>query len=323
VVTLLVPLARALAALHDRGLVHGQVTAASLLLTRDGRPMLADAGLLPLLRGPGEEPAAADDVCDLAASCRAAWSDRSGDDPPTRRPAVALDAALTAAMAPSPAERPSARELASAVFSAAAPEPLEPAQTLGAPGVGQVGRQRHAAARRAHRRSGWRAAAGSLLAATALSMAVLSGLTWARSDDGSPAAAVRSRTAVAATDWTAVLERLDAARATAYAAADPAALRAVYAADAPALARDRRQVSALATAGAHTAGLRLRTDRVTLLRRGAGRAELRVIDVLDRYELRARDGSLLARRPGRPRAAWTVTLVRSAGRWRIYDVVAS
>jgi len=51
--TVVVPVARALAAMHATGLVHGDVTAANVLFTRDGRPLLADLGVAADLAGPG------------------------------------------------------------------------------------------------------------------------------------------------------------------------------------------------------------------------------------------------------------------------------
>lgn len=44
VTTVVVPIARALAALHAAGIVHGDVTAANVLLGSDGHPVLADLG---------------------------------------------------------------------------------------------------------------------------------------------------------------------------------------------------------------------------------------------------------------------------------------
>lgn len=45
VVTLLTPVADALGAAHDAGLLHGNLTPASVLVTPDGRPMLTDLGV--------------------------------------------------------------------------------------------------------------------------------------------------------------------------------------------------------------------------------------------------------------------------------------
>lgn len=49
VVTVLTPLAGALADLHERGVVHGDVSAANVLFLADGRPVLADLGTAGLL----------------------------------------------------------------------------------------------------------------------------------------------------------------------------------------------------------------------------------------------------------------------------------
>lgn len=58
VVTVLAPVADALAALHGTGAVHGDVTAANVLLGTDGRPLLADLGAGRLL-GTGRSAATA------------------------------------------------------------------------------------------------------------------------------------------------------------------------------------------------------------------------------------------------------------------------
>ncbi|HEX2809567.1 MAG TPA: protein kinase, partial [Kineosporiaceae bacterium] len=47
--TLSVPLARTLADLHERGLVHGDLTPSNVLFTADGRPMIADLGCAVVL----------------------------------------------------------------------------------------------------------------------------------------------------------------------------------------------------------------------------------------------------------------------------------
>src|ERR1700722_19755611 len=51
VVTVLAPIAAALAAAHASDLVHGDITPANILFTADGRPLLADFGVAQALGG--------------------------------------------------------------------------------------------------------------------------------------------------------------------------------------------------------------------------------------------------------------------------------
>ena len=141
---LLDDLGAALAHLHERGMVHGDVAAANVIVDTDGRPVLIDllGGVLETgtessaapERGTGGPATAAADVYSLAALLRqcAAGS-----------PALAerLDRVLLA-LDPDPARRPSARDLA-----ARAPE-------IGRPGAIELP-------------DGARLAAGALRAATA------------------------------------------------------------------------------------------------------------------------------------------------------------
>src|SRR6266508_4277972 len=57
-VTLLGPVAEALAAAHRTGLTHGHLGGGDILLTADGRPMLADLGLRLTTTGPDPAPRA-------------------------------------------------------------------------------------------------------------------------------------------------------------------------------------------------------------------------------------------------------------------------
>jgi len=116
VVTLAVPLAQALATIHARGLVHGRVTPASVLLDDDGRPMLADTGVSALLDGGDVLGGPSDDVRDLALTCRAALGPARQTGP--------LATVLSAALVDDAARRPSATQLAAAVLASGPAAPI-------------------------------------------------------------------------------------------------------------------------------------------------------------------------------------------------------
>jgi Protein kinase domain len=367
VVTLAVPLAQALAAVHACGLAHGRVSASSVLLSEDGRPMLADAGVAGLLAGcydiNGDDingdhvdghhvdhhhvdhhhvdhhhvdhhhvDCQADDVRDLALICRAALG-------PDARPGALADVIATATV-DDPARRPSAAELAAAVFAAGPAAPIQPRRTTDlqiSPDTASPGGEPPRSHRpHSHRQSAGRPSrrasrrwAGLLVTLGAMAAAALTGLAWADVAPGAPGSSVATRehgsqqdaTAVAGR-WRSVLVGLDAQRASAFAAASSTRLADVYAADAPALRRDRAQLADLAATGLHVEGLRLRPRSVRVVTSSSRRVVLHVVDVLEPYVVRSAHGALVDARPGRGAASWQVTLERDAGDWRVYDVVA-
>jgi hypothetical protein len=293
VVTVGVPLAEALAAAHDRGLVHGAVTAPSVLFTADGMPLLADLGLEPQ----GATPQ--DDVAALAELCAGLLAPGS---------APALEGVLARASGPHAVL--SAGELADALRRACPPEPvrLRPGQVPEPDAVA-----RHAAARR-------RRPSGGTLVTVCMVLLVLcgAGAGWWSGRGGEHAEVARR--VVADERWTPVLEELFAARARAFAAADEAALAGVYAPSAPGGAADARLVRALSAAGRTAEGVRHRVSAVDVVAVEADRAELRVVDSLEAYDVRDAAGAVVARQPGRGEAVQRVELVRTDAGWRLVDV---
>ncbi|MEO6791034.1 MAG: serine/threonine-protein kinase [Ornithinibacter sp.] len=153
VVTVLAPVASALARLHGVGVVHADVSPGNVLLDVDGRPHLADLGLGHVLGEEshgvwgsdgyvapevvlGSEPTAAADVYSLGAL---GWLCLTGSVPaaPGLRPGLvdvalaeaspgrtALIGALDRALDPDAAQRPDADALAWSLFEAATATPI-------------------------------------------------------------------------------------------------------------------------------------------------------------------------------------------------------
>ena len=148
VVTVLTPLAGALADLHDRGVVHGDVSAGNVLFLADGRPVLADLGTAGLLgvdpathatpgyadpaaaRGAGLAPAS--DVHALGAlawfALTASVPEPAGQRPPLIPVAPGTPPELASlverCLDPEPRRRPGAAEVAVQAFRAADAAPV-------------------------------------------------------------------------------------------------------------------------------------------------------------------------------------------------------
>ncbi|PVU83884.1 hypothetical protein DDP54_13780 [Cellulomonas sp. WB94] len=142
-VTLAVPLADALEALHSAGLVHGDVSPANIVIGLDGRPVLVDllGALTPSAGTPGF---AAPEVCrgeaceppgDVHALASVVLAQLAPPGPAGAGTGDSADFAassddqrvrdlLTAATDPDPRLRLAARELADACFRAHVPEPI-------------------------------------------------------------------------------------------------------------------------------------------------------------------------------------------------------
>ena len=148
-VTVVTPVARTLADLHARGVVHADLSPGNVLLERTGRPLLADLGVARLVgEAPaeifgtpgftapevetGEQPTSASDVYAVGAL---AWMCATGEPPAplgVRRPLAELAPGLPPAwlevvgqcLSPVPSERPPATEVALRLYDATACEPL-------------------------------------------------------------------------------------------------------------------------------------------------------------------------------------------------------
>ena len=148
-VTVLAPVARALAGLHAAGVVHGDVSPGNVLLELNGRPLLADLGVASVAgSGPdelwgtqgfvapevleGQRPGPAADVYAVGAL---AWWCATGEPPGPGALRAPVDEVLPGlpeawrrltarALAGDPGVRPSAAELALGYFDAVPCEPL-------------------------------------------------------------------------------------------------------------------------------------------------------------------------------------------------------
>lgn len=147
VATICTPIASALAALHDVGVIHGDVTPGNIVFTNDGKPMLADFEASRLV-GEGHPatvagtpgyvapelvaggiPSPESDVYGLGA---VAWSALTGRplsgsadlSDADRMVGEAFAPVLVSFLDPSPTRRPGADEAAVACYQAAPPEPV-------------------------------------------------------------------------------------------------------------------------------------------------------------------------------------------------------
>lgn len=261
---------------------------------------------------------------------------------------VTLSRVLQRALSPDPASRGSAAELALELRHACPPEPVElggrptvvPSAARPIPLTHQVRPMVHAEPR--HRRVterrrvlfrlgrvfGNKALRAAVLAVVSVAVAVRLGIAWAGSDHGArgtPAAAVETDVvapspslAGPAVRWAAVLDRIDATRADAFAGADPSRLDAVYVPGCPARADDARQITAARGADERAVGVRHRIAALRVVSSSSARAVLDVTESLSAYQVHKGE-EVMSQRAG-PNRRYRITLQAARGSWRIADV---
>ena len=289
VVTLVAPLARALGAVHSRGVrLHG-VVAETLWLSADGRPVL-----VPISLGAQE----ADDLTALA-DLGTQVIDQSAPR------AAAVIAVLDDAVA----RRLDANGLAAALLRAA------PAVPVRVDGPSSAPARRFPPLR-----------ARPLLAMVVVALVAIGiGGVWGRHDGtgavlAAPPLSPVSTPAPAASSWLPVMSQLERTRARAYVTGDISLLTEIYSPESSTGESDRRLLATMTAKGERAVGLHAYVESVDVIRSSDSRATLRVTDALTSYDVIGPDARVLRHGSGRPSRAWLVTLVRAEAGWRILTV---
>lgn len=245
----------------------------------------------------------------------------------------ALVSVVEAALVADPAERPDAAAFAGMLRRAHAAAPVR--LTGGLPAAGPVPevrpthvvRQAVAEDVRVPRRrrppTSWLVAAGAVLL---LALAAVGGWQLGRTGGAEaaalpPVAPSPTFAAAPSPEWSAVLERLDGARAEAFAAGDLALLQEVWLPGSAGLATDTALLQDLLDRGRTAHGLRHAVRSVEVLEVAGDSARLRVVDVLATYEIRDSAGDVVSEEAGRGERPFLVELSRTPAGWRLADVV--
>jgi hypothetical protein len=123
--------------------------------------------------------------------------------------------------------------------------------------------------------------------------------------------------------WGSVLAGLDAARGRAFEQVDEAALADVYEPGSAVYAADLALLRQVASGGGHVSGLSLRVLDLQIREQTADRVVLRVTEQLAAYQILDASGNVVARKEQGAPERHDVTLVRTAGGWRISERVAA
>ncbi|WP_007516903.1 hypothetical protein [Pseudofrankia saprophytica] len=123
--------------------------------------------------------------------------------------------------------------------------------------------------------------------------------------------------------WETVLAGLDAARGRAFEQVDESALANVYEAGSAIYAADLALLRQVASGGGHVSGLSLRVRDLQIREQTQDRVVLRVTEQQGAYEILDASGKVLVNKEQAAPERRDVTLVRTAGGWRISQRVAA
>jgi eukaryotic-like serine/threonine-protein kinase len=347
-VTLVVPLAQALATLHAVGLVHGDVSPANVVVRPDGRPVLVD-----LLGAVTAQAGSRDRRGSRGTPGFAAPETERGDrpEPPADVHAVArtvlaalagggaseLRDVLEGACSPDPAARPSANELAAWCYAAVTPEPLSVpdaavlarttlAQLASEPSPRSALTVRPSRSRHRESRRRWRAAAaGLVVVATLVAGGVVVANLRAPSAGEVPAAVASGSPGLA--DPVAAAVALTERRVVLLAAGDPAALAEVEVVGEAAQVADLALLAGLDEAGIRIQGLAAEVVSARLVDPGAGapttRARVEITSALTAHRRMTADGTVSTEVPAQPARSVVLTLAWTPAGWRVADVAGA
>ena len=322
VVTVLAPLAEALAEAHAKGLVHARVRASAVLLGGEGMPLLEGLGLTSLYDpadtlDPTGGLGASADVWALGALGHLLLTGAEPTGAPLASLAptapLPLVEALDSALAPDPTSRPTAGALAAALLASCQAMPVTGVRpAAGPPPTVLPTRSPRPRPRR------------RLAIAVAAGVAVIAVVGLAGAHGGTPtrtSTRVVPPLVVAPPGWDQVVHELDQARARAFAAGDAALLREVYLSSSPQLAVDAARVAALARLRRTAVGVEHEVTAVQPLSQGATAVQLRVVERLAAFDVLDALGRVVEHYAAGPVRTRVLLLDRAGGGWRVRSVV--
>jgi eukaryotic-like serine/threonine-protein kinase len=357
--TVVIPLADALEHLHGRGLAHGDISPGNVLFTDDGRPQLGDLGVGRLLgarvenvwstpgftapaawAGDGADPRAAD-LWGLAAL---GWFALTGQPPPPDAGSGAVGTSddelrglLGRVLSANPAAQPSLAEFAASVREAARPVPVRLVTEVaslgldvGLPPLSRVTRRVLPTPTAVPvgppsepPRQRRRVMTALTLAATGLLLGGLAVLAGPELFAGPTPGPARSPTVSPPEQARVALDRIGAARATAFRTLSIESLASAEVPGSTAERSDRALVQRLRGAGYRLDGVRYRLSGLQVVRRAGASMVVRasVTTSAHRRVGVGRESALVPPDGPRP-VVFTLVASGSAPGWRVSDVEA-